>query len=374
VKITIVMGAFLPVPPIMGGAVEKAWFALAQEFAGRGHEIVQISRLLPGLPAEEVIAGVQHVRVGGFDTPKSLVWLKFLDLMYSMRAIRAAPLSDIIVTNTFWAPLFCRHQRRGKLYVHVARFPKGQMRLYRHAARLQAPSQSVAAAIRAEVPDAMVKVIPYPRPDPSSEAIPVFVEREKTILYVGRVHPEKGVHLLLEAFVRLPDRVRAKWKLVIIGPMETRLGGGGDAYRAQLEKISGRAKNQIDLCGPIFGTVELETAFRRASLFVYPSLAEKGETFGLAALEAMAHGCAVLVSALGCFRDFIAEGATGFFFDHRRPDPAQGLSNKVAQILEDEVLLSRVAEAGWRKSADYALPRVADQFLDDFAELGKQCS
>src|SRR5205085_11340423 len=86
VKIMIVMGAFLPVPPIMGGAVEKAWFALAQEFARRGHELMQISRATPGLPAEEVIAGVKHVRVSGYDTPGSLVWLKVLDLMYSRRA------------------------------------------------------------------------------------------------------------------------------------------------------------------------------------------------------------------------------------------------------------------------------------------------
>jgi glycosyltransferase involved in cell wall biosynthesis len=372
VKITIVMGAFLPVPPIMGGAVEKAWFALAQEFAGRGHEVIQISRSLPGLPAEEITAGVKHIRVRGYDPPRSLVWLKFLDLNYSRRAVRAAVLSDIIVTNTFWAPAFCRNQRRGKLYVHVARFPKGQMRVYRHAARLQAPSQSVADAIRAELPEARVKVIPYPRPDSRSEALPVFIEREKTLLYVGRVHPEKGVHLLLEAFVRLPERVRAKWKLVIVGPTETRLGGGGDAYRAQLEEVAGKA--QIDLRGPIFGAAELEAEFRKASLFVYPSLAERGETFGLAALEAMAHGCPVLVSSLGCFRDFIDEGATGFFFDHRLPDPAQVLSNKVMQILADEVLLARVADAGWRKSEDYALPRVADQFLDDFAELQKPCS
>jgi glycosyltransferase involved in cell wall biosynthesis len=374
VKITIVMGAFLPVPPIMGGAVEKAWFALAQEFAGRGHEVVQISRSAPGLRTEEVIAGVKHLRVRGYDTPGSLFWLKLLDLMYSRRALRAASPSDVIVTNTFWAPVLSRNPKRGKVYVHVARFPKGQMRLYRNAARLQAPSHSVADAIRAEVSDAPIEVIPYPRPEASSEALPAFEEREKTILYVGRVHPEKGVHLLLEAFVRLPERVRAKWKLVIVGPMETRLGGGGDAYRAQLEAVAIAAKSQIELRGPIFEALELETAFRKAWLFTYPSLAERGETFGLAALEAMTHGCPVLVSALACFRDFVEEGTTGFFFDHRLPDPAQGLSNKIAQILEDEPLLARVAEAGWRKSADYRLPRIADRFLEDFAQLQKQCS
>src|SRR5205807_778782 len=79
-KITIVTGAFLPVPPIMGGAIEKAWYALAREFARRGHEVVFVSRKLPQLPAEEAADGVRHVRVRGFDTPRSLPWLKLLDL------------------------------------------------------------------------------------------------------------------------------------------------------------------------------------------------------------------------------------------------------------------------------------------------------
>ena len=72
-KITIVMGAFLPVPPIMGGAVEKVWLALGQEFARAGHEVVQISRAVPQLPAAEMIEGVRHIRVPGFDAPASVI-------------------------------------------------------------------------------------------------------------------------------------------------------------------------------------------------------------------------------------------------------------------------------------------------------------
>ena len=64
-KITIVQGAFLPVPPIMGGAVEKVWLRLGQEFAAAGHEVVHVSRTHPQLPTEERIEGVRHVRVRG---------------------------------------------------------------------------------------------------------------------------------------------------------------------------------------------------------------------------------------------------------------------------------------------------------------------
>src|SRR5258708_2717363 len=104
-KITIVLGAFLPVPAIMGGAVEKAWLMLAGEFAARGHAVTIISRAHPRLPGTEILDGVQHDRINGFDTPRSLVWLKCLDFVYSLRAKSALPEADVVVTNTFWLPV-----------------------------------------------------------------------------------------------------------------------------------------------------------------------------------------------------------------------------------------------------------------------------
>jgi glycosyltransferase involved in cell wall biosynthesis len=370
-KITIVLGAFLPVPPVMGGAVEKVWFALSQEFARRGHEVVLVSRALPELPRSETRAGVRHLRVRGFDTPRSLLWLKFLDLIYSIRTMSILS-ADIIVTNTFWLPILLRNSRRGHVYVHVARYPKGQMRFYGKAARLQTPSAAVAQAVAAEAPKLAQKiaVIPYPAPGSTGELEPPpFAGREKTILFVGRVHPEKGVHLLVDAFVNAARTIFADWKLVIIGPTEKKHGGGGDSYFATLKRAAEPAHDRIIFRGPLFDPIALEHEFRSARLFVYPSLAEKGESFGLAPLEAMAHRCAVLVSNLDCFHDFICEGETGFVFDHRAANPADALREKIESALADETLLARVAEAGYRKSAEYSLPCIADQFLNDFNSL-----
>src|SRR5439155_20815739 len=195
-KITIVLGAFFPVPPTMGGGVEKVWFTLAPEFVKRGHEVVMISRKTAELPREEMIDGVKHLRVNGFDTPRSLFWLKFLDLIYSIRSVsvlsasspigrirpvadrtdssRGEPLADIIVTNTFWLPILLRNSKRGQVYVHVARYPKGQMRFYGKAARLQTPSAAVAQAVAAEAPRPAqrITVIPYPAPRRTAELGP----------------------------------------------------------------------------------------------------------------------------------------------------------------------------------------------------------
>jgi glycosyltransferase involved in cell wall biosynthesis len=397
-KITIVLGAFFPVPPTMGGAVEKAWFALAQEFAGRGHEVTMMSRAMPKLARDEILDGVHHIRVAGFDSPRSLLWLKALDLFYSRRVRHVLPPADILVTNTFWLPMLVRDSSRGKIYVHVGRYPKGQMRFYRHAARLQAPSSEIANAIAREAPSLASKTvaIPYPRPRIDAKGVPPLDAREKIVLFVGRVHPEKGVHLLVDAFIRphlnpllrgeedigrgclgneggrpyAKRQVRgipvagdelAEWKLMIVGPSEVRQGGGGENY---LDRMKANAR--VEFCGPIFDEAKLAAVFRRARIFVYPSLAARGETFGLAPLEAMSHGCAVIVSDLACFRDFIVDQETGFVFDQNADDPAQSLANALRFAVADPSRLAKIAEAGLRKSEEFSLARVADRFLEDF--------
>jgi glycosyltransferase involved in cell wall biosynthesis len=371
-KITIVFGAFLPVPPIMGGAVEKGWFALAQEFVARNHDVTVISRAIPEFAPHEIIDGLRHVRVRGFDSPRSLIWLKILDLVYSLRVRRVLPAADILVTNTFWLPLLARDSSRGKIYVHVGRYPKGQMRLYRRAARLQAPSTEVAEAIKRQVPCAAEKVIAIPcsRPETISREPPLpFVARAKIVLYVGRVHPEKGVHVLVNAFAQLCHGEFADWKLMIVGSADFKEGGGGEAYFRQLQQSATVAGDRIVFRGPVFDPVALEQQFRAARLFVYPSLAMRGETFGLAPLEAMTHGCAVIVSDLNCFRDFVVPNKTGFIFEHDAPDPVAALARVFRETMSDLVRLEQVARAGMLKSEEFSRARVADRFLEDFEKV-----
>jgi len=368
-RITIVQGAFLPVPPLMGGAVEKIWFALGKEFARRGHEVVHISRLCNGLPREEVIEGVRHLRVRGYDAPGSLALLKGLGLLYSLRALRVLPEADILVTNTFWLPVLVRSKHYGKLYVHAARYPKGQMRFYAHADRLQTVSHPIQKAIEREVPQlaAKVRCISNPLPGP---VLPLeLAERQKRLLYVGRVHPEKGIALLLDAVALVPAQQLADWKLVVVGPAESKYGGGGEGYLEELKRKAQKISDHVVWTGAIFDEECLAAHYRAASLFVYPSLAEKGETFGLAPLEAMAQGCPALVSNLDCFRDFIVEDCNGFVFDHRSANPAQALATKLQELMGDPERLTRAAVLAHQRAGEFSLERIASQYIEDFQSI-----
>jgi len=369
-KITIVLGAFFPVPPIMGGAVEKVWFALGQEFARRGHEVVQISRAHPGLPKTEQVGRVTHLRVPGFDQPRSIVWLKLLDLIYSLRVHRNLPQADILVTNTFWLPMMERKRGHGLVCVQVQRGPKGQMRWYSGAARLHAVSQAIADAISAQAPQLRAKVRVIPNPVPFRTADNSDTPRSNSILFVGRIHPEKGIELLLRAVLGLRSEAFSNWRLKIIGPHETRFGGGGTDFLRRMQRLGGESSGRVEWLGPIFDEADLKAQYRSCPIFVYPSLAETGEAFPVAPIEAMANGCVPLVSDLACFRDYIEDGVTGFVFDHRGEQAAESLGNRLASLLRlgrDELV--KMGEAARAKAAEFAIEPVAQRYLNDFASL-----
>jgi glycosyltransferase involved in cell wall biosynthesis len=364
-RISIVQGAFLPVPPLLGGAVEKAWYSLGREFARKGHTVTHIGRQYGSLPDDETESGVRYLRVRGHDAPASLLKLKLLDLLYSLRARDVIPESDVLVTNTFWLPLLERRRSRGLVYVHVARFPKGQIRYYPRRAALQTVSRPVSEAIRMEIggPSPRIRVVPYPLSEGYLVDLPT--SRPRVILYAGRIHPEKGIHLFIEAFARLGARRAHGWTLRIVGPWETRHGGGGVEYLEGLRRQS--MDCDVTFTGPVFDEQGLVREYRNASIFAYPSLAEKGETFGLAVLEAMGAGCAPVVSKLACFGDFVDE-SNGLVFDHRGGDAPGELAVKFDSLMCDPHRLEALRAAAWSTARRYALPLVAGRFIQDFRE------
>ena len=195
--------------------------------------------------------------------------------------------------------------------------------------------------------------------------------RERVFLYVGRVHPEKGIGLLLEAFRRFCDNAGPgnDWRLRIVGPWETSLGGGGEAFRQGLQEIAGPVAGRVEWIGFVSDPVVLREHFSRASLFIYPSLAEEGEASPVAPLEAMSCGCPVLVSAMDCFAGYLIPDETGFTFNHRTTDPVAELAGTLTRLSASPAELTRVGRAGWQKTGEFALDRIGAAYLADFKQV-----
>jgi len=375
-KISIVQGAFLPVPPVAGGAVEKLWFELGREFARRGLDVTHVARLWPGQPARSQSDGVAYRRVAGFSYPRSRLLAKVMDLVYSLRCFFAVDRSDIVVTNTFFLPLLLSMlPRRGVVYVSVHRYPQGQMKLYRKVDRLQCVSTAVADAVREQAPavGALVKVVPnyVPARLSAEDVAQGWADRRREVLFVGRVHPEKGLDMLLDAFAGIDPARRAGWTLRIVGPHKTSAGGGGDEYLASLKQAAAKADLPVDWAGSIYDRDELNLAYREARVFVYPSVAAKGEAFPLAPLEAMAQGCPVITSDLLCFDDYIRPGENADSFSLATADVARALGAAIEGLITDEPRQRKYSAAGLETAQHFTLTRIADVFIDDFTSLRK---
>ena len=116
---------------------------------------------------------------------------------------------------------------------------------------------------------------------------------------------------------------------------------------------------------------QLKKEMEKASLFIYPSIAEKGETFGLAVLEAMSCGCVPVVSDLPCFSDFINFGVEGFCLERL---PGDNFSETILETLLETLKISdfkmqQLATASWKRAKQFEIEKVSVRYLEDFASM-----
>ncbi|MCA9283833.1 MAG: glycosyltransferase family 4 protein [Phycisphaerales bacterium] len=371
-RITIVLGPFFPAPPAPCGAVEYIWHGLAEEFARRGHEVCMIGRSYPGQARDEEVNGVRFVRRSSFSKTNSIKRDLLKDLLYSTYMLGTLPRADIVVTNVFFMPAMIPILRRGagKIVVNVARMPKGQIWMYGSAARLAVVSQAVEDAVREERPASMSRVRVIPNPIDATTFVPPASPRVRdgggTILYTGRIHPEKGLDLLVKAWRELVDR-HPRIRLSLTGPWKTTSGGGGEDYLRRLRNDAG--DRSIEIRDPIFDRAALAAALQEANYFCYPSVADRGETFGVAPLEAMGTALSPVVSDLACFRDFLEPGVNGLLFDHRSPDAVSLLAAALEELISDPDRAERMGQAASATAQGFGYPAVAELYLNDFEVL-----
>jgi glycosyltransferase involved in cell wall biosynthesis len=116
--------------------------------------------------------------------------------------------------------------------------------------------------------------------------------RENTyLLFLSRIHPKKGVDMLIRVYIELVKKgvINADVKLVVAGPgLETSYGG----FIKKLASESALFAKNIVFPGMLGGEAKWG-AFYGCQLFVLPS---HQENFGIAAVEAMACGVPILIT------------------------------------------------------------------------------
>ncbi|HEY1763472.1 MAG TPA: glycosyltransferase family 4 protein [Opitutaceae bacterium] len=372
-KLSIVTGFFLPVPAVAGGATEKTWHGLAGRFAAAGHSVTFISRSRPGLPNSGLDAGVRHIRLRGHDHTRVLALNLLFDFFWGLRVARALPEADAVICNTVTLPAWLSRVKpsAGRVAVMIGRIPKGQTRVYGRVARIYVPSSFMADRLGLGRVSGRLRVIGYPIDWPRLAGASAQAGSPVTVGYIGRLHPEKGLALLVGAARRLADRKDLPaWRLRLAGPAGRAEGGGGEAWIRSLRTESEAALGQrVTWLPPEFDPGRLARLYGETDVFCYPSLAARGETFGVAVAEAMAARCAAVVSRLDCFADLVTDGVTGLTFAHAGPDAEARLADSLARLIADAALRARLAEGGQAHVRRFDYAQVSRAVLDDLAVL-----
>ncbi len=145
-------------------------------------------------------------------------------------------------------------------------------------------------------------------------------EEKNKILYLGRMHPVKGLKILIEAFKK--STLNNNYILEMVGP---RPGG-------YYEEVKHLAKKNIIFLKPIYDLTKKIEKIDQASMFVLPSKKE-GLPFGL--VEAMARGKVVIASRTKGAEELIKDCKNGFLFEIGNSKELQSILNAVKKMSEE---------------------------------------
>lgn len=368
-KIAIITSPFCELPPDAIGAVERLWADVAAEFAKLGHSVELLGkRGRTILPSEERL---HRTYVRGYKRTSSVYTDIILDFFYSFWALWRVGRCDILVCNTFWTPVLgplLFRRKYGKLAYNVARFPKRHLRLYKSVDLFECTSTPVKDKLLRICPEYREKTKVTPNPINVDVYNPSRWNRADTTMmigYHGRIHKEKGLDLLASAVSELA-REFPEIKLRLIGSCEIARGGSGEDYKNLLDKLSG---GRIEWIGALSDPLKIVESLRPCRVYCYPSIAEKGETFGVSPLEAMGLGMPTVVSGLKCFSDYADAGRNALTFNHRSEDCVQELTNKIAQLLGDEKLQMQHSVNAADTARRFSTAEIARRYLNDFEEV-----
>lgn len=170
------------------------------------------------------------------------------------------------------------------------------------------------------------------------------------VLVVASMNPNKNFKLIIEAAKLCKDE---KFHFIVVG------GSNSYVFADTLFEDSQHVKH--------IGYVsdeELAALYCNAACFIFPSLYEG---FGFPPLEAMAHGCPVIVSPLASLPEICADSA--LYCDPYNP---QELVEKVKLILENNAARDELIKKGDLRINHFSWKRCAESFLNIIFSIAKK--
>ena len=355
--------------PVASGAERQA-LAQGIELVRRGHRVHVVTQHVEGHPADECLDGVEVHRWVRPSTRGPAFGITFVaGVIAALRRLR--PRYDVIHTyQGLWesistglgrpwlrgAPTLIQPACSGYFGEAVesgrTRGAPALRRLMRNNSAFAATSSDIEREWRelVRVPDRKLLRLAYGldadhfRPGPADPDVGATLPPGPRVAFTGRLHPQKNLDLLLDAWPAVAARTPAQLVLIGQGPDRERLLG-----RARELGIADRVH--------LPGAVADPAAWLRAShAFALPSVAE-GMSNSL--MEAMATALPCLASAIGGNTDLLQDGRTGLLLPLGDPS---AWSAALIRIMEDAPLARSLGLAAReRVEQEYAMGVIVDR-------------
>jgi glycosyltransferase involved in cell wall biosynthesis len=175
------------------------------------------------------------------------------------------------------------------------------------------------------------------------------------VTFVGRLHPQKGVNMLLRAFwLTLQEMPNIHWQLKLAGTgwLERNL-------KALADELA--ISQQVEFLGHV---EDVDALLDQSDLFVLPSVSEGMSN---ALLEAMAHGLPCIVRDIPGNNDVIQDGENGVTV---KSDDVEGLARAMIHLAADVELRKRLGQQAYQTvKTHYSLAKVTHQYIRLYENL-----
>ena len=182
------------------------------------------------------------------------------------------------------------------------------------------------------------------------ELLPKAEKACRTLLFLGRIHPKKGLDMLLPAWRAVQGRF-PEWHLKIVGP-------DNRGHLGEMQHLASKLRlERVEFSGALFGAQKWQ-AYRDADLFVLPTYSEN---FGLAVAEALASSTPAIATK-GAPWAGLQQQQAGWWIDIGVDPLVACLEDALAQSADK---LQAMGKRGrnWMV-AEYSWKRVGQQIFD----------
>jgi L-malate glycosyltransferase len=363
-------------PPTVGGTERQA-HRLAAGLVRTGHRVTVLTLACPGRPVREVVDGVAveralegHGQGIVYAASYGLSLLRHLRRLRRGHAVLHAHHLYLEAMAAAWAGMRTGLPAIAKVacggpdgdFSRLRRTRTGAaLPLLRRLHRVVAISAEIEAELLAHgfaanrivrIPNGVDLTRFAPTTDPAIARAQVGFGAE-TVLFLGRLDPQKGLDVALTAWARVVDG-HPTAQLVLAGD-----GPARSALEAQVKALGLRASVRFLGTRP-----DPEALLRASQAFLLPS---RSEGMSNALLEAMASGLPCVASRNGGNRDLLAHDHIGLLTP---PGDAPALADALGLLLDDAALRSRLgAAARGAVAGRYGMDRVVQQYTALYAEL-----